>query len=1070
MNKRILVTVVGAGVLWGGLMAAHSQSPVITGLSLTNQVLTITFSGGELETAGTLSGPWTGTGNTHGEYTEVIGAGTANKFFRVAGPSLPAPATDPNPADQATNVLLTASLSWTAGSRAISHNVYFGTSSPGTFRGNQAGTTFNPGTLANNTTYYWRIDEVNAFGTTTGAVWNFTTEAAFPVVISNVNPPNNAVGSNVLAVGQLIYTDRTYAFTSVASLGGKTYIMTANNDKQSTASSYLTFTVNQDATVYVAHDNTITPKPSWLSSFTDTGENLATTDSGKTFRLYRKDSNAGTVSLGGNAGGVSSSMYSVVVVGKGTVTPSLSSDFYSDTWVAVDALGRELPDYAIVGAPRTNRTVALFYFLTFGTVGACDTPWDNQGPWDITKILAANPTNPAWGPAPCYFPQAGAAHHWGEPELGYYLSNDQWVMRKHAYMLANADVDVIVFDISNAYTYTANYLAVCSVFANVRAIGGRTPQICFLANWNADGNVQSIYDNLYSKGLYSDLWFYWKGKPLVLAPLQGMADPAGGTINYSTTVQNYFNFRYSWADTAGSNIWNWIAYYPQSYGWSESSSIPEQVSVSVGRHPNANPGRGRSYRNGSQPAYDNQARTGKEHLGWTFAEQWARLTQIDPELVFITGWNEWTAGRFIIPFDGPYSGNYPFLNGTVGPGGTLFVDAYTQEFSRDVEPMKGGHTDNYYYQMIDGIRRYKGVRPLPAPSAPKTITMDGTFNDWGDVGPDYRDWLGDTLHRNTAGWGSAGTYTNFTGRNDLVLAKVARDDTYVYFYMQTDVNITPYTGSNWMLLFLNADQDYRTGWEGYDYVVNLGVNSATSTTLKRTGSGWNWTNVNANIAYQVSSNRMELRIPRVDIAQGSGTNRVAFDFKWADNIQTTNDIIQFALSGDSAPDRRFNYRYDTSPWTQLTYDDFEVNFGNYTDGGANCSRYTAVDNAHHGRAAINIQASGDPSASFYHTAGLNVSAYSQLKVEFWYYAVGMEAGESFVVEYSANGGANWQTVATYTSGTHFTNGAFYQVAGTDLVLNNGPYTFPTDAKFRFRCVASDSTDDIYIDEVKISAR
>jgi hypothetical protein len=72
---------------------------------------------------------------------------------------------------------LTPILTWTAGDGATSHDVYFGTESPGTLQGNQAGTTFDPGTLANATTYYWRIDEKNAGGTTTGDVWSFTTPA-----------------------------------------------------------------------------------------------------------------------------------------------------------------------------------------------------------------------------------------------------------------------------------------------------------------------------------------------------------------------------------------------------------------------------------------------------------------------------------------------------------------------------------------------------------------------------------------------------------------------------------------------------------------------------------------------------------------------------------------------------------------------------------------------------------------------------------------------------------------------------------------------------------------------------
>ncbi len=36
---------------------------------------------------------------------------------------------------------------------------------------------------------------------------------------------------------------------------------------------------------------------------------------------------------------------------------------------------------------------------------------------------------------------AHAMHHWGEPYLGYYVSNDEWVIRKHAQMLSDAGVD-----------------------------------------------------------------------------------------------------------------------------------------------------------------------------------------------------------------------------------------------------------------------------------------------------------------------------------------------------------------------------------------------------------------------------------------------------------------------------------------------------------------------------------------------------------------------------------------------------------------------------------------------------
>ncbi|MEM9236130.1 MAG: fibronectin type III domain-containing protein, partial [Verrucomicrobiota bacterium] len=95
--------------------------------------------------------------------------------------STPGEATPSEPDDGGTNAPLDSILEWTGGSGASSHDVYFGTSSPllaGDFQGNQSDTTFDPGPLSPNTTYYWRIDEVNAFGTTTGPTWSFTTGSA----------------------------------------------------------------------------------------------------------------------------------------------------------------------------------------------------------------------------------------------------------------------------------------------------------------------------------------------------------------------------------------------------------------------------------------------------------------------------------------------------------------------------------------------------------------------------------------------------------------------------------------------------------------------------------------------------------------------------------------------------------------------------------------------------------------------------------------------------------------------------------------------------------------------------
>jgi hypothetical protein len=97
--------------------------------------------------------------------------------------SAPATAYAPQPWNGLKGVAINADLVWTAGAGARSHDVYFGpdkaavaAGSPSAFQGNQLTLTYDPGTLAEDTTYYWRIDEHDASGTVhPGAVWSFTT-------------------------------------------------------------------------------------------------------------------------------------------------------------------------------------------------------------------------------------------------------------------------------------------------------------------------------------------------------------------------------------------------------------------------------------------------------------------------------------------------------------------------------------------------------------------------------------------------------------------------------------------------------------------------------------------------------------------------------------------------------------------------------------------------------------------------------------------------------------------------------------------------------------------------------
>ena len=102
----------------------------------------------------------------------------------------PSTAWNPYPPDGAKWVDTDAKLNWSAGLKGVTHDVYFGTDETAvaqgtadTFKTNQAPVTYDPETLAKDTTYYWRVDEVEADLTTkhTGKVWSFKTLSDIPI-------------------------------------------------------------------------------------------------------------------------------------------------------------------------------------------------------------------------------------------------------------------------------------------------------------------------------------------------------------------------------------------------------------------------------------------------------------------------------------------------------------------------------------------------------------------------------------------------------------------------------------------------------------------------------------------------------------------------------------------------------------------------------------------------------------------------------------------------------------------------------------------------------------------------
>ena len=204
----------------------------------------------------------------------------------------------------------------------------------------------------------------------------------------------------------------------------------------------------------------------------------------------------------------------------------------SDDWMLTDALGRKACGYDVAGDRDDGRFVGMFYWTWHqgydGDKGREDRDIEVK---NITEVLRAHPeaindyNHPAWG-LPGRRP---GVFYWDEPIFGYYRTTDPWVLRKHAEMLADAGVDAVFFDCTNgSLVWESSYRALLETWSQALKDGVNVPKIVFMlpfaATPDSHKSLLKLYKNLYSKGEYKDLWFYWKGKPLI------MADPVSPTM------------------------------------------------------------------------------------------------------------------------------------------------------------------------------------------------------------------------------------------------------------------------------------------------------------------------------------------------------------------------------------------------------------------------------------------------------------------------------------------------------------------------------------------------------------
>ena len=585
-------------------------------------------------------------------------------------------------------------------------------------------------------------------------------------------------------------------------------------------------------------------------------------------------------------------------------------------FAGTDDLGRELyssEDVGIYGSTGEHY-VGLFYFLWHGQHGATDTIYNLQKIIDSGKGTDAGQ----------YAAVGSEVLHWfAEPLYGYYISGDTWVMRKHAELLCNANVDFLYLDATNGFTYTSQTIALMAILHEFNEQGYDAPQIVFYTNSASNTTVQTLYNEIYAVNYYPDTWFRLDGKPVMVATESSDSIRTSGTI--PTALHNFFCFKESqWPnESAKKNGWPWMDWSTSYQTVYSATDGREAISVSIAQH-NSNIcfsssamhgyayNQGRSYAPGRYSSMTNYRNTWQNDQdltkwGYNFQWQWDTAINSNAEFVLVTGWNEWVAQRQ----NSSITGNKYSI---------VFIDCASMEFSRDAEMMAyydrdgdgedDGYFDNYYMQLTQNIERLKGDAPVIVQDKRKPINVTAGFNQWDDITVTYTDVRGDTANRSSVGYGNS-VYVNTTGRNDILKAKVTSDSKNVYFYAQTRYDVSMFdTYSSWMQLFVDADNNAATGWYGYDYIVNYRAQDQFTTTVaKYSGSNnaFSFTTV-GTVGYRAKNNEIMIAVPQSMLGM-DGYLELDFAFKWADSTSNITTMQQFYTDGDAAPLGRLNYVY-----------------------------------------------------------------------------------------------------------------------------------------------------------------
>ena len=557
-----------------------------------------------------------------------------------------------------------------------------------------------------------------------------------------------------------------------------------------------------------------------------------------------------------------------------------------------DAVGRKVD--VKDGAKTGTKYVGLFYSLWLGNHK------DSQSDiYDITALLSTQEGTEALGDTQNNnLSKVNEFHFFAQPLYGYYSMNDPWVVTRHIELLTMAGIDYLCFDATNTIIYPTSAKLVLDTLLKYKKQGWNVPKVMFYTNTGSGTTVKKIYNEYYQTEKYDDIWFSPNGKPMIIGITENNANASDQTkylhlYDYiSSDMQEFFDVKESqWPNgDINENAVPWMSWqYPQLI-----HSDTKSISVSVAQH---SPTRiSFSYEDPqSSRGYDYKTGTANSDYekGQNFQNEWNTVfdNYSKIENVLVTSWNEWMAIKYITD------------------GQPNFCDVYNEEYSRDLEPMNGSCKDDFYMQFIENVRKYKFTDSVVYDLKKTKIDVDkeSSLVQWDYVQSKYKDFEGDATARNFENAVGSFNYVDNSNRNDITDIRVAHDSENLYFYVKTADNITAYNGTdkNWMNIFVGAGSD-GNDFVGYNYVLNRTPGSDGTTSVEKSNGGYSWTG-KGTAKYRIYGNVMVLSVPLSTL--GLSADNVSVSFKAADNVTKYDDIMDYYVTGDSAPIGRLSYHY-----------------------------------------------------------------------------------------------------------------------------------------------------------------